>query len=401
MKISNAGLVVSTAFETKLGPVQYGQIFRDGGQLLDDASARFYRSIYHANFFRQIYPSTFRPAARSTFRQVLPSGEGEWLTLPGIDGFAAKQVSRSLFMFGDSLGLVSTHFELDSVPEDSLVRGLLRLFHIDTAVELSGNKSTFRELFESLLRDRFRDFTLIESCKAFVNLRVAPEEATISRAQDMAYRVANFILPEAAHNEVTEAYRQAQFERGGISIYQNWFALCVNDAFVRVGWDEDLFCRWERDYLSIFLHACLVREYLHAMNEVLANVTDLRGQIISKRAEFVEFMNDAQFHDVSTKFLPNQLFHSISGALELPEEMAIVEKKLSRVSSFVQDRRDRMLNTTLIAITFLSVFSVFLDLSLWLEKLGFGAWIWPGGSLILSAAILGVIIIYFLFQIRR
>jgi hypothetical protein len=394
-------VVITTGFFFDTKPPALRGLVAGVAEQLDSRSKTHYQSIYNQNFFNQIYPETHRPRQGQTFRASIQPDAPLQIRVKGFEGVNFAVDGWEVYMYGLNVGVVSMHLGFEETTTSEFTDVLRQLRWMQTQLDCQGKSMTLRQVLSKGMEDWGTRPELRHHIWSFVNLQITESDYSPEHVPDVAYDVCNLITPDSLANLTSEEYKQEMMALGGVSIFQNWFALCANDAFVRIASNADPFERWKSDYLSVFLYSNLVREYLAYMNSVLANVTDLGDEVVKKRLEFIEFLNDSQFHDISSKFLPNQLFRSIFNALELPEEMQIVEKKLSRISNVVQDKRDKSLNTALMAITFLSLFSVFLDASLWVDKLGGAAWVWPTGSLIISGSLLLALILYFYTRMKR
>lgn len=221
---------------------------------------------------------------------------------------------------------------------------------------------------------------------------------------DSCFELANYLdLSEERSFEVSNQYRHFQLEKYGLNYYSNWFALCLNDSFVRMSQpNSDSYDRWALDYYTIYWYNLFLMNYLGYINSKLANVTGLSRKMEQTKNDFLEFLNDNQFNRISTKYLPNELYKKMNLSLGVKEEMQILETKLDRMSAYFKARREKAFNSALIAITFLSVFSVVLDVSIWFERMGADKEIlWPFGSLIAGGVILLVVIIFFLLSRRK
>jgi len=73
---------------------------------------------------------------------------------------------------------------------------------------------------------------------------------------------------------------------------------------------------------------------------------------------------------VSYKFLPNLLYDQIRNSLEIQKEIDQIEIKVHRLSEAYVNKKGKQLNWLIIFLSFLSVISVFADMSEWLTVYG-------------------------------
>lgn len=366
---------------------------------LDKKSEKYYRSIYYGNFYHQAFVAKGRDTAfRRLVYHELPSGKT--LKLDGMDLILNRMEA---FTEPTGFNLLTVHLAItDVTPMDELIGLMLKMRNPGLKYQFEEEQIDIHDLF-SQIGAISSNMELPSHLYTFQNLEYVTHEST-ETLKDDCYHIANFI-PTAEHSRFqnTQRYIQKQHNEFGIRIYQNWYALSLNDSFVRLSLPaSDPFNRWAADFFTIYLYNVCLKNYLSYVNSQLAHVTGLSSKMEKKKNDFIEFLNDTQYHRISSKFLPNELFETIGHSLGIKEEMQILEKKIERMNNYFQAKRTRAFNTALIIITFLSVFTVIYDISSWFEDLGVEhSVVYPTLSLITAGVIILFIISFFIFRLRR
>lgn len=365
---------------------------------LNAESQEYYRSIYHGNFFQQAFLADSDENAFRRWR--LKMTETADVSL-GDRTFSIKRIEVYLSQSGFSLfTLIMEH--KGKVPYDELWSAVRAMRSPLTAYNIEGAELPLHRLI-SKIGGLATDPKLPTHVYIYQNHTYAEPRERQELIED-CYRLANFLPKDKSdHFQTSAKYFDKQLASYSIDIYASWFALSLNDSFVRVSQPEsDPFNRWLTDYFTIYLYNVCLKSYLSFVNSGLANVTGLSSQMERTKNDFVEFLNDTQYRRISSKFLPNDIFESIGRSLGVPDEMQILEKKLERISAYFKARRDKAFNTALIVITFLSMFTVILDISVWFDHIGFmGAFLWPIGSLITAGLMIATVILFFIIRMRK
>ncbi len=271
--------------------------------------------------------------------------------------------------------------------EELILRDFLKK-QIDPALSLSGNWLNFTPQLKtySIINidcpDAYPDFDSI----LFDLGTIAPMGTALGNS--------NMAPSEAYYNEL--------ISKNKISVYKNWAALCLFDTFTRISCNqEDRFRSWELEYFQIFVSVLYNKAFMYNTNTLLSDVTIVNQQTEKIKNEFIEFVNDYHLTHISYKFLPNLLYDRICHAMDIQSEVAQMETKIKRINETFQAKRDRMLNTIISIMAFISVFSVITDLSGLLEEFGLQeTLIYPWGTLSLLLLVI-VLIIGVLMYIKR
>ncbi len=188
----------------------------------------------------------------------------------------------------------------------------------------------------------------------------------------------------------SDAYYNELISKNKISVYKNWAALCLFDTFTRISCNqEDRFRSWELEYFHIFVSVLYNKAFMYSTNAQLSDVTIVNRKTEKLKNEFVEFVNDYHLTHISYKFLPNLLYDRICHAMDIQSEVEQMELKIRRINETFQSKRDRMLNTIITILAFVSVFSVIADFSGLLEDFGLHhSIIYPWGSVGLLLAVM-------------
>ncbi len=365
---------------------------------LDQRSQIYYRSIYHGNFFQQAFQADNDENAFRRWR--LKRAHTADVVIESIT-FTIRRIEVYLTQSGFNLFTVVLEHAQNATYDE--MWGAIRAMR---SISLGYNYDGVQLALHALIAQIGTLNSTLEAPTHIYIYQNHTYHAQASREDLIAdcHRLANFLSRDGSdHFQTSTRYFDKQIALFSVDVYASWFALSLNDSFVRLSQPEsDTFNRWLTDYFTIYLYNVCLKSYLSFVNSSLANVTGLSSQMERTKNDFVEFLNDTQYQRISSKFLPNDIFEIIGRSLGVPEEMQILEKKLDRISAYFKARRDKAFNTALIVITFLSMFTVILDISVWFERIGFlGPYLWPVGSILTACLMVAIVILFFIIRMRK
>lgn len=209
---------------------------------------------------------------------------------------------------------------------------------------------------------------------------------------ELLYKLGTFstIKNEDNLNAPEETYFKRLLDKGSISVFKNWKALCLYDSITRISVnlnEKDKYKLWENEYILIYIYVLYARYFLHYTNNQLIKVFDKPKLVEAQRNSFFEFKNEFNHTKISYKFLPNEIYSRLKDSLGIEEELDSINEKLNRTSVIRQEKHQKRVNRILFGLTLLTLISVAHDAGQMLFK-------WVGySSLIISTIIIGVCII--------
>lgn len=366
---------------------------------ISEKSKSYYESIYYGNFFHQAFIADGNETA---FIRKFKNPQRD-LNNFKIDGVSFLVKGIEVFSEKSGFNLFNLKIEsTDNIGVNDLTLLMLKIRNSEFKYEVIGGNYSIEQM-TSILGELKTELKKPSHLYSFLNVEYSEMQGIAVMKED-CFHLANFIpFSENSHYQTSHEYWKKQHNDFGINIYSNWYALSLNDSFVRVSSaNSDPYDRWKYDYFTIYIYHVCLKNYLSHINSQLKRVTDLGRSMERKKNEFTEFLNDTQYHRISSKFLPNELFEIIGHSLGIKEEMQILEKKIERMNNYFHAKRNKAFNTALIIITFLSVFTVIYDTSMWFDQLGVSReLLWPTGSLITAGVITVFILIFFILRLRK
>lgn len=161
-----------------------------------------------------------------------------------------------------------------------------------------------------------------------------------------------------------EKYLKEIIDRGSISIFNNWKALCLYDSVSRVAInlnEKDTYKLWENEYILIYVYTLYARYFLHYTNDQLTKVFGDLKLVKYQRNNFYNFRNEFNHSKISYKFLPNLIYSKLKNILEIDEEIQLIDEKLTRTNILKQELHQKKINNILFVLTLLTLISVAYD----------------------------------------
>lgn len=280
-----------------------------------------------------------------------------------------KVVKCEIFLFAEQIGLFSLTLELNkSLLNDFTLNDLIFFCrNFDSLVSFNGDGDTMvwhnyitsnfickRKLVGNNVKadeysgSKFKVFTAIDCNVSAINrLPYLYDMGTSSKLGSAKGN--HYISPHPEYYD--------ELMKNKISIFNNWEALCLFDSFtcvgngLLVGRDEKdtLFKtnNWEYIYFRIYLSRVFFKYNLYRYN------TNLHENTFKLRNQFEGFLNNYNLSHISFNFLPNVIFDKIGAALHLDEELERFQKRINRISSAIQEKKQSKTNMLLQIVTVL------------------------------------------------
>ena len=179
----------------------------------------------------------------------------------------------------------------------------------------------------------------------------------------LLYALGTFTLPDAKNGIYTPDpnYYQETLNKNTIRIFKNWRALCLYDSLTRVSIELDIHDKyrlWENEYILIYIYVLQAQYYMYRVGSELArHQTSLKESKVL-RNNFIAFMNTFEHQKISYKYLPNLLFDRFKSALDIQEEVDLVENKINRINKELQEKSDKRIDRILLFLTLITIVSV-------------------------------------------
>lgn len=244
--------------------------------------------------------------------------------------------------------------------------------------------------------------------KSFLVINTNNYELSGQQANEMLFDLGNLLPIGTTHNEspnlsLTKDYYDEIIKKDLISVYRNWTALSLYDTFTVIGDHLDPIT-WGETYFSSYIHCLHLKFSLFRINMELSD--DYKLKLSSQRIkyDFVNFLNNHNFYQISYNFLPNIIYEKICSGLHIQQEVEALERKVKEIDLFYDNIRNQRINSFLLVITIISFISAVWDMSEFIRSLVSKSEtifypVWGLACLGFSFAIL--ILLYLLYRFRK
>lgn len=165
-------------------------------------------------------------------------------------------------------------------------------------------------------------------------------------------------------------YYQKLIENNTIALYNNWMAMALPDAFcVLMKHTKDAFISepWENSRFKLFLNTILLKNYL-----IICNATYQKKSINGDfEHDFIDFDRAFNLRMVSYNNVPQTIYNKMRYALEIDDELALINTKITHYREKQDNQSDRRRNIVLFFVALLAVTSAFADGVTLFTQLGF------------------------------
>lgn len=165
-------------------------------------------------------------------------------------------------------------------------------------------------------------------------------------------------------------YYQKLIDNNTIALYNNWMAMALPDVFcVLMAYSNKAFIYepWENSRFKLFLNTILLKNYLITCNTTYQKVSVNRDF----EYDFVEFDRAFNLRTISYNIVPQYIYEKMRRALEIDEELSIINAKITNYREKQDKRSDRRQAIILFCVALLAVTSAFADGVTLCGQLGF------------------------------
>lgn len=168
---------------------------------------------------------------------------------------------------------------------------------------------------------------------------------------------------------IAEEYIDGLLAGGKLCFYNNWTALSLFDTFTILADNAPdwLVMNWRSSYFRmIYLHSLFLKFYLFRLNMRFRKGCFKASALDD---ELLAFENKYCFHKISYNFLPLQIYKAIDRSFEISEEREQLYHLIDMESRQAEEKNDRKVNSLLLFLTLLTMFSTIWDTTSLLNEL--------------------------------
>lgn len=140
-----------------------------------------------------------------------------------------------------------------------------------------------------------------------------------------------------------------------ISVFKNYDALPLFDSFTVIGKnvinDEAKLNTWNTTFFRIILYNFFIKYNLFKFNN------EVKDDSLETRDQFEKFVNHYTFYHVSFNFLPNLILKKHRLALDIDDELALFQKRITQINHSIQEKQQSRLNSLITLVTLFSSIS--------------------------------------------
>lgn len=304
--------------------------------------------------------------------------------------FTVKELT--LYFLPQCMVLYSIHLELDASSLDDCSALMFRLRYIDGYGDedyAAFNHVAVQPIVEvyNILKDNcLQDYTqLVENGNKLRLFQIVhAAQGSLSDAQHwkrQLYQLATF-MPVAVDyqpgdDEMFAEHQRQVLSKDGLTAFPGWTALALLDSFTILAVNNE--CQtvnWvERYFDGIYIHALFQKICLFDFNNRFKQALNNRSRKRAERdmeqlmAEYDAFERNCCFNKISYNFLPLLVADYINRSLEINDEMHQLFRIMARERSRSEERSRKRMNSLLLCISFLTVFSAIWDASSMLSSM--------------------------------
>lgn len=140
-----------------------------------------------------------------------------------------------------------------------------------------------------------------------------------------------------------------------LSVFNNWEALSLLDTFTVVGHnilrDPMKYKSWDYTYSRIYFFRVFFKYNLYRFNSLMSH----KGNIVTLRTKYEEFLNIFDTFPISYNFLPNEIFENIGLGLNVQHELTNFHYRITRMSETIKEKKQGQMNLLLGLLSVLGV----------------------------------------------
>ena len=154
------------------------------------------------------------------------------------------------------------------------------------------------------------------------------------------------------YDSMDKDYVQQLIDKNTISIFNNWEGLALLDSFTVVGNkildNKDKNETYSSVYFGIYLYSLFLKYNLFKYNFEIADLDQ------DKRANFQDFLVKSYFNYISYNFLPTEIYNKIKIALDIENELQLLNEKIVAIGLKIQEEQQARTNVILGIVMVLS-----------------------------------------------
>jgi hypothetical protein len=234
-------------------------------------------------------------------------------------------------------------------------------FHAFISKELFKNKIELRGahvLADEYSGSKFKIYTIINTLE--------PNDGACYCWDKLAFEIGTGSKIGEIHNDGFNAPTQMYFEetmKNKISVFRNYTGLALVDSFTLIGQGVyqtkevhiHKFNTYNRIYFAIYIYNLYLKYNIFRFNTIF------QEDPIKTRDDFQLFMNLYNFSHISFNFLPNIFYKNIHQALDIDNEIAQFEKRLTGLATRLQEQQEKRQATLLGIISGITAISTIND----------------------------------------
>jgi hypothetical protein len=155
-----------------------------------------------------------------------------------------------------------------------------------------------------------------------------------------------------SYDSMDKEYIDRLVKNNSISVYNNYEGLALLDTFTVVGnkiLDQNLKKEtYSTVYYGIYLYCLFLKYQLFKFNYDISDLDD------DRRSIFHDFMSKYYFNYISYNFLPTEIFNKIKTALDIENELKVLNEKIVTVGQKIQEEQQDKTNKILGIVTLLT-----------------------------------------------
>jgi hypothetical protein len=155
-----------------------------------------------------------------------------------------------------------------------------------------------------------------------------------------------------SYDSMDKEYIDRLVKNNSISVFNNYEGLALLDTFTVVGnkiLDQNLKKEtYSTVYYGIYLYCLFLKYQLFKFNYDISDLDD------DRRSIFHDFMSKYYFNYISYNFLPTEIFNKIKTALDIENELKVLNEKIVTVGQKIQEEQQDKTNKILGIVTLLT-----------------------------------------------
>jgi hypothetical protein len=157
---------------------------------------------------------------------------------------------------------------------------------------------------------------------------------------------------ENNYDSMDKAYVQQLINKNTISVFNNWEGLALLDSFTVVG-NKILDTTYKKEaytrvYHGIYLYCLFLKYNLFKYNFEIKDLDE------DRRSNFQDFLAKYYYNYISYNFLPTEIFNKVKTALDIENEINLLNEKIVAIGLKIQEEQQARTNVILGIVMVLS-----------------------------------------------